>query len=273
MATAHAHANPYSRSVTFWLTTTNHKGIGVLYLVTSLVFFLAAVSFAMLMRTQLMLPNNRFLTPDAYDQIFTMHGTTMVFLFGMPMLSALTNYFVPLMIGARDMIFPRLNALSYWIYVLGAILMYSSFLFGGAPNQGWFSYAPLTLETYSKGAAVDFWAVAIVMLGVSSIAGAVNALATIVLLRAPGMTLNRMPLFVWSTFVNQFIILGALPSLTVAAILLYMDRHFGTAFFNPARGGDALLWQHLFWFFGHPEVYVLIMPIFGVISEIIPVFS
>ena len=273
MATAEAHAGPYSRSVTFWLTTTNHKGIGVLYLATSLVFFLIAVTFAMLMKTQLMVPLNTFLSPDTYNEIFTMHGTTMVFLFGMPVLSAFTNYFVPLMIGARDMIFPRLNAMSYWVYLSGGVLMYSSFLFGGAPNQGWFSYAPLTLETYSSGPAVDFWAVSITMLGVSSIAGAVNALCTIVLMRAPGMTFNRMPLFIWSTFVNQFIILGAIPSLTVAAILLYMDRHYGTAFFNPTRGGDALLWQHLFWFFGHPEVYILIVPVFGMISEIIPVFS
>jgi cytochrome c oxidase subunit I len=273
MATTNDHASPYGRSLTWWLTTTNHKGIGVLYLTTSLVFLVAAVTLAMLMKTQLSVPNNTFLSPDQYNEVFTMHGTTMVFLFGMPVLSSLANYFVPLMIGARDMIFPRLNAMSYWLYLVGGVLMYSSFLFGGAPNQGWFSYAPLTMETYSPGLAVDFWCVAITILGVSSIAGAVNVLATIVLMRAPGMTFNRMPLFIWGQLVNQVIILGALPSLTVAAILLYMDRHYGTAFFNPERGGDALLWQHLFWFFGHPEVYVLIVPIFGAISEIIPVFS
>src|SRR5512146_2805632 len=232
MATAHDHASPYGRSVTWWLTTTNHKGIGVLYLVTSLCFLAAAVSLAMLMRTQLRVPNSTFLTPDQYNEIFTMHGTTMVFLFGMPVLSALTNYFVPLMIGARDMIYPRLNAMSYWLYLTGGILMYSSFLFGGAPNQGWFSYAPLTMETYSPSLAVDFWCVAITILGISSIAGAVNVLATIILLRAPGMSFNRLPLFIWSQLVTQFLILGALPSLTVAAILLYMDRHYGTAFFN-----------------------------------------
>jgi cytochrome c oxidase subunit I len=273
MATAPAHASPYGRSITFWLSTTNHKGIGVLYLVTSLAFFLVAVSFAMLMKTQLMVPSNTFLGPDAYNQIFTMHGTTMVFLFGMPVLTGYANYFVPLQIGARDMIFPRLNALSYWLYLFGGLLMYSSVLFGGLPNQGWFSYAPLTLESFNPTPAVDFWCISITMLGVSSIVGAVNILATIVLLRAPGMSLNRIPLFIWSIFANQFLVLGALPSLTVAAIMLYMDRHFGTSFFNPATGGDPILWQHLFWFFGHPEVYILILPVFGVISEIIPVFA
>jgi len=191
----------------------------------------------------------------------------------MPVLAGLANYFVPLMIGTRDMVFPRLNAMSYWIYLLGGLLLYSSFFMGGAPNQGWFSYAPLTEQAYSPTSGIDFWAVAIIMLGISSIASAINILVTILTLRAPGMTLNRMPLFVWSNFVNQFIILGAMPSLTVAAIMLYMDRHFGTSFFNPATGGDPLLWQHLFWFFGHPEVYILILPAFGVISEVIPVFA
>ena len=272
-STTRAQASPYGRSFTYWLTTTNHKSVGILYLVTGLGFFLVAATFAMLMRTQTMVPNNTFLGPDAYDQIFTMHGTTMVFLFGMPVLAGFANFFVPLQIGARDMIFPRLNALSYWIYLLGGLLMYSSFLFGGAPNQGWFSYAPLTMESYNPNPAVDFWCVSIIMLGISSIASALNILATIVLLRAPGMRLNRMTLFLWSVFANQFLILGALPSLAVAAILLYMDRHFGTSFFNPATGGDPLLWQHLFWFFGHPEVYILILPVFGMISEIIPVFS
>lgn len=274
-STAHARSAGWqTRGIGRWLTTTNHKDIGILYFVTSMVFFFAGVTMAMLMRTQLMVPNNTFLTPEAYNQIFTMHGTTMVFLFGMPVLSSLVNYFVPLQIGARDMIYPRLNAMSYWVYLTGGIIMYSSFLTpGGAPNQGWFSYAPLTLQPYSSSTAVDFWIVAIILLGISSIAGAVNAMATIILLRAPGMGFNRLPLFVWANFANQFLILGALPSLTAAAILLYLDRHFGTSFYNPATGGDPLLWQHLFWFFGHPEVYVLILPIFGVISEIVPVFS
>ena len=262
----------YESGIWNWFTTTNHKQIGILYLVTSLTFFVLAASLAMMMKTQLMVPNNTFLTPAQYNQVFTMHGTTMVFLFGMPVLAAFANYFVPLMIGARDMIFPRLNAMSYWIYLFGAILLYSSFFTVGAPSEGWFSYAPLTLQP-ELSAGIDFWAVSLTLLGVSSIASAVNILATIVVLRAPGMGFNRMPLFVWATFVNQFIILGALPSLTAASIMLYMDRHFGTAFFNPAVGGDPLLWQHLFWFFGHPEVYILILPAFGIISEIIPVFS
>jgi len=256
-----------------WVTTTNHKRIGVLYLTTSFVFFLAAASMAMLMRTQLIRPNNDFLSPDAYNQIFTMHGTTMVFLFGMPVLAGFGNYVVPLMIGTRDMVFPRLNAFSYWTYLAGAILLYSSFLFGGAPNAGWFSYAPLTEITYAQTAGMDYWSISMVILGIASIAGAVNLLVTILVLRAPGMGFNRMPLFVWATLVNQFMILVAMPSLTAAAIMLFLDRHYATSFFNPATGGDPLLWQHLFWFFGHPEVYILILPVFGIISEVIPVFA
>jgi len=197
----------------------------------------------------------------------------MVFLFGMPVLAGFANYLVPLMIGARDMIFPRLNALSYWTYLAGSLLLYSSFLAGGSPDAGWFSYAPLTESPFSKGMGMDYWSLSIILLGISSIAGAVNVLVTVLTLRAPGMTFNRLPLFVWATFVNQFIILVALPSLTAAAVMLYLDRHFGTAFFNPANGGDPLLWQHLFWFFGHPEVYILILPAFGIISEVIPVFA
>src|SRR5512133_2240456 len=181
MATANEHASPYGRSITWWLTTTNHKAIGVLYLTTSLAFLVAGVTLAELMKTQLSVPNNTFLGPDQYNEVFTMHGTTMVFLFGMPVLTGFANYFVPLHIGARDMIYPRLNALSYWVYLMGALLMYSSFLLGGAPNQGWFSYAPLTEQAYNPGQGVDFWCVAITMLGTSSIAGAINLLATMVL--------------------------------------------------------------------------------------------
>ncbi len=263
----------YEEGIWGWVTTTNHKRIGILYLCTSFVYFFAAGAMAMMMRTQLMRPNNNFLTPEEYNQIFTMHGTTMVFLFGMPVMAGFANFLVPLMIGTRDMVFPRLNAFSYWSYLVASLLLYSSFLAGGAPNAGWFSYAPLTESPFSKGAGMDFWSLSIIMLGMSSIAGAVNILVTILTLRAPGMTFNRMPLFIWATFVNQFIILVALPSLTAAAIMLYLDRHFGTAFFNPANGGDPLLWQHLFWFFGHPEVYILILPAFGIISEVIPVFA
>ncbi len=262
----------YEDGVWKWVTATNHKQIGILYLTTSFGFFLLAVIMAMLMRTQLIVPNNTLLTPGQYNQIFTMHGTTMVFLFGMPVLAGLGNYMVPLMIGAHDMAFPRLNALSYWTLLAGGILLYSSFL-TGAPDAGWFSYAPLTIQPYSANAAMDYWSISIVLLGISSIAGAVNILVTVLTMRAPGMGFNRMPLFVWATFVNQFIILVALPSLAAAAIMLYLDRHFGTSFFNPVTGGDPLLWQHLFWFFGHPEVYILILPAFGIVSEVIPVFA
>ena len=263
----------YETGLWSWVATTNHKRIGILYLTTSFGFFLVAVIMAMLMRTQLIRPNNTLLSPDQYNQIFTMHGTTMVFLFGMPVLAGFANYLVPLMIGTRDMAFPRLNAFSYWALLFGGILLYSSFLAGGAPDQGWFSYAPLTLKPYAPTSGIDYWSVSIILLGFSSIASAVNLIVTIVTLRAPGMSFNRMPLFVWATFVNQFIILAALPSLAAAAIMLYMDRHLGTSFFNPATGGDPLLWQHLFWFFGHPEVYILILPAFGIVSEVIPVFS
>ena len=261
------------RGIRGWLTTTDHKRIGILYGTSSMGFFVIAVAMAMLMRTQLIAPKSTLLTPDQYNQLFTMHGTTMVFLFGMPLLAAFGNYLVPLMIGARDMAFPRLNAFGFWTFLFGGLLLYSSFLAGGAPRDGWFSYAPLTLKAYSPTVGIDYWCMAMILLGISSIASAVNVLVTTVTLRLPGMTFNRMPLFVWSTFINQFLILAALPSLTVAAIMLYLDRHFGTAFFDPTRGGDPLLWQHLFWFFGHPEVYILILPIFGVISEVIPVFA
>ncbi len=263
----------YEEGIWGWVTSTNHKRIGVLYLSTSFVFFFAAAAMAMVMKTQLMQPGNNVVTPQQYNQLFTMHGTTMVFLFGMPVLAGFANFMVPLMIGTRDMVFPRLNAFSYWTYLAGSVLLYSSFFTGGAPDAGWFSYAPLTESPFSKGMGMDYWSLSIIMLGMSSIAGAVNILITILTQRAAGMTFNRMPLFIWATLVNQFIILVALPSLTAAAIMLYLDRHFGTAFFNPANGGDPLLWQHLFWFFGHPEVYILILPAFGIISEVIPVFA
>ncbi len=256
-----------------WLFTTDHKKIGTLYILTAFAFFIVAASFAMLMRTQLMFPGNTFLSPQKYNEIFTMHGTTMIFLFAMPVLAGFGNYLVPLMIGARDVIFPRLNAMSYWLYLFAGILLYSSFAFAHAPDVGWFSYAPLTETAHSPGGAMDFWSVSITLLGVSSMAGAINLIATMLLLRAPGMGIRDMPLFCWATLVNSFLVVMAIPSLTAAALLLYLDRHLGTSFFNPSAGGDPLLWQHLFWFFGHPEVYILILPVFGILSEIVPVFS
>jgi cytochrome c oxidase subunit I len=256
-----------------WLTTTDHKKIGTMYIATALVFFLIAVAFALLMRTQLMRPAMGLLSPQAYNEIFSMHGTTMIFLFGMPILIGLANYLLPLQIGARDMAYPRANALSYWLLLFGGLLLYSSFLFGGALDTGWFSYAPLTLKAYSPHDGVTFWIVALVLLGGSSILGAINFIVTSLRFRAPGMTFWQMPIFSIATFINSFLILFAIPSLSAAIALLYFDRQFGTSFFDPRGGGDPIIWQHLFWFFGHPEVYILILPAFGILSEVVPVFS
>jgi cytochrome c oxidase subunit 1 len=265
-----------------WIMTTDHKKIGIMYIVTAFFFFLAGGVEALLVRTQLAVPNGKVLSPEIYNQVFTMHGTTMIFLFVMPMLTGLGNYVVPMMIGARDMAFPRMNAFGYWVVLLGGLFLTSSFLFGAAPNAGWFSYAPLTELTQdcgatavlcTPGANMDFWALGILMLGISSIAASLNFVVTILKLRAPGMTINRMPMFTWMTLVTAFLLLFALPSLTAAAILLLLDRHLGTHFFQSGFGGDPLLWQHLFWSFGHPEVYILILPAFGIISEVLPVFS
>src|SRR5215469_14877209 len=265
-----------------WIMTTDHKKIGIMYIVTAFFFFLAGGVEALLVRTQLAVPNGKVLSPEIYNQVFTMHGTTMIFLFVMPMLAGLGNYAVPMMIGARDMAFPRMNAFGYWVVLLGGLFLTSSFLFGAAPNAGWFSYAPLTELTQNCGATavvctpganMDFWALGILMLGISSIAASLNFVVTILKLRAPGMTINRMPLFVWMTLITAFLLLFALPSVTAASILLLLDRHLGTHFFQAGMGGDPLLWQHLFWSFGHPEVYILILPAFGITSEILPVFS
>jgi len=265
-----------------WLMTTDHKKIGIMYITTAFFFFLAGGVEALLVRTQLAVPNGKVLTPEIYNQVFTMHGTTMIFLFVMPMLTGLGNYVVPMMIGARDMAFPRMNAFGYWVVLFGGLFLTSSFLFGAAPNAGWFSYAPLTEQTQicgptavvcTPGANMDFWALGILMLGISSIAASINFVVTILKLRAPGMTINRMPMFTWMTLVTAFLLLFALPSVTAASILLLLDRHLGTHFFQAGFGGDPLLWQHLFWSFGHPEVYILILPAFGIISEVLPVFS
>jgi cytochrome c oxidase subunit 1 len=263
----------YETGVLRWLTMTNHKDIGILYLTTAFVFFGVGGVEALLMRLQLGEPNNTLLSPDVYNQVFTMHGTTMIFLFAMPILVGFGNYVVPLMIGARDMAFPRLNATSYWMFLFGGLLMYSSFLLGGAPNAGWFAYAPLTLEQFSPTHGMDFWALGILMTGLGSTMGAINFIVTILNMRAPGMTAFRMPLFVWQMLVTALLILFAIPSLTVDAILLFIERNFGAPFYLASQGGAPLLWQHLFWFFGHPEVYILILPAFGIISEVVPVFS
>jgi cytochrome c oxidase subunit 1 len=256
-----------------WITTVDHKRIGLLYGATALVFLLLGGLEALAVRTQLMRPDNHFLTSEAYNQFFTMHGLTMVFLMGMPIAVALFNYIVPLQIGARDVAFPRLNALSYWIFLCGGLFLYSSFIIGAAPNGGWFGYANLSERPFSPGPNMDFYSLGLQILGIASIMGGVNFVTTILNLRAPGMRLMRMPLFTWMALVTSFLLITALPVLAVALFLLTFDRFWGTNFYMPAAGGDPILWQHLFWMFGHPEVYILILPAFGVISDVIPTFS
>ncbi len=256
-----------------WLTTVDHKRIGILYGATAFVFFLMGGIEALLLRIQLGSPDNTFLSPERYNELFTMHGTTMIFLAIMPISAMFFNFMIPLQIGARDVAFPRLNAFSYWVFLLGGLFLNVSWLFNAAPDQGWFGYANLTSRQYSPGMNVDFWMLGLQILGIASLAAAVNFFVTIVNLRAPGMNLMRMPMFVWMSFITQILLLLAFPVITVALILLMFDRFFGTHFFVPSGGGDPILWQHLFWIFGHPEVYILILPAFGIISEVLPVFS
>ncbi|MGI8580395.1 MAG: cytochrome c oxidase subunit I [Solirubrobacteraceae bacterium] len=255
-----------------WLSTTDHKKIGILYMVTTFVFFILGGVEALMMRLQLALPNNNFITPEHYNQLFTMHGTTMVFLFVVPMMAGFANYFLPLMIGARDMAFPRLNALSFWLLLFGGIVFYCSIFFQ-APEAGWFSYVPLSSADYTPSGGQDAWIFLIHSTGISSLIGAVNFYATIVNMRAPGMGWGRLPLFVWTILVYAVMLILALPVIAAAVTMLLTDRHFGTHFFDPSQGGSPLLWQHLFWFFGHPEVYIMVLPGFGIISEVLPVFS
>ncbi|HXI17183.1 MAG TPA: cytochrome c oxidase subunit I [Chloroflexota bacterium] len=256
-----------------WLATVDHKKIGIMYLLTGFAFFLLGGFEALLLRTQLIRPLNTFLQPDIFNQMFTMHATTMIFLAIMPINVGLGNYIVPLMVGAADMAYPRLNAFSYWLFLFGGIFLNLSFISGGAPNTGWFGYAPLTEPGLGGNSGVDYWNLGLQLLGVASIAGAVNFIVTILKLRAPGLTFNRLPLFGWVTLITSFLVIFSFPSITVALILLMFDRQFGTHFYLPSGGGDPLLWQHLFWFFGHPEVYILILPAMGIVSEVLPVFS
>ncbi len=256
-----------------WITTVDHKRIGVMYFLTSLVFFFVGGFEALIIRSQLWQPEQATISAETYNQLFTMHGTTMVFLVAMPMAVAFFNYVVPLQIGARDVAFPRLNALSYWIYLFGAIFINASWFFGHAPDTGWTGYANLSGVQFSPTMNVNYWVIGLSILGVSSILGGVNFITTIVNLRAPGMKFMRMPLFTWMTLVTSFILVTAMPVIAVALILLAFDRFFAANFFVPAAGGDPVLWQHLFWIFGHPEVYILILPSFGVISDVIPTFS
>ncbi|MBA2294161.1 MAG: cytochrome c oxidase subunit I [Actinobacteria bacterium] len=255
-----------------WLVTVDHKRIGILYITTSLAFFLAGGVLALLMRIQLAQPGTDFITHDGYNQLFTMHGTTMIFLVVVPILAGFGNFLVPLMIGARDMAFPRLNALSYWLFLFGGMVLYSSwFASGGAPKAGWYSYPPNSV--YADGTGQDLWILSLHILTLSSIFGAINFVVTIANMRTRGMSWMRMPLFVWGIFTYAVLLVLALPLLSVGLTMLLADRQFDTGFFVPDEGGNAVLYQHIFWAFGHPEVYIMILPVFGMISEIIPVFA
>ena len=280
MATIEAHVPAHAQHATkkknvVWdiLTTVDHKKIGIMYGVTALFFMMIGGIEATMIRIQLAKPENAFISAETYNSLFTMHGTTMVFLVGMPIAVALFNFIVPLQIGARDVAFPRLNALSYWIFLFGALFMNYSWLIGQAPNAGWFGYANLTTRDYSPGLNTDFWSLGLQALGAASIMGAVNFITTIIQLRCPGMKLMRMPLFTWMAFITSFLIATALPVFAVALFMITFDRWWDTNFFNVMAGGDPMVWQHIFWMFGHPEVYILILPAFGIVSEIIPTFS
>ncbi|MGZ3664971.1 MAG: cytochrome c oxidase subunit I [Ktedonobacterales bacterium] len=289
--------------ILLWVRTTDHKRIGLMYIYTAFIFFLLGGIEATIIRTQLAVPDSKLITPSLYNELFTMHATIMIFAFMMPVFVGIANYVVPLMIGARDMALPRLNAASYWLYVAGGIVLATSLVLGAAPDAGWFGYAPLTEATpacltglgtlpvqavtqaaatasaqgqqgcFAPGANIDFWVLALSLLGVSSILSGINFIVTTLFMRTRGMTIRRMPLFAWMMLVTGFLLIFALPSLTVDGFLLFFDRHLGTHFFQASLGGDPLLWQHLFWSFGHPEVYILILPAFGVIEEVLPVFS
>jgi cytochrome c oxidase subunit I len=257
---------------TSWVTTTDHKRIGIMYLVLTFAFFCLGGVEALLMRLQLSQADNTLLDPQTYNQLFTMHGTTMIFLFVVPVWAGFANYLLPLMIGARDMAFPKLNALSFWLLAAGGVVFYASIFFS-PPEAGWTSYPPLSERSFLPTGGIDAWIFLIHLTGLSSLIGAINFYATIANMRAPGMGWGRLPLFVWTVLTYSILLILALPVIAAAVTLLLTDRHFGTHFYDPANGGSPLLWQHLFWFFGHPEVYIMILPGFGVISEVLPVFA
>jgi cytochrome c oxidase subunit I len=256
-----------------WVFTVDHKRIGIMYGVTAMVFFLIGGIEALLIRAQLAGPNGTVLSADLYNQMFTMHATTMIFLFAMPMAAAFGNYFLPLQIGARDVAFPRLNALGLWSLIIGGIFINLSWILGGAADGGWFMYQPNASLPYSPTNGVDFWALGLQITGIASLTGAINLITTVLNMRAKGMSLMRMPVFTWMVLVIQFLLLFAIPVISVALFLLMFQRNFGATFFSVEAGADPLLWQHLFWIFGHPEVYILILPSFGIVSEVLPVFS
>jgi cytochrome c oxidase subunit 1 len=256
-----------------WVTTVDHKKIGIMYGAAALVFLMIGGFEALLIRVQLWAPRGTLLSADMYNQVFTMHGTTMVFLVVMPIGAAFANYLMPLQIGARDVAFPRINAFSLWVFVGGGIFLNTAWIFGGGADGGWFNYAPNNGVIFSPSHGIDFWNLGLIITGVASLAGAVNLIVTVLNMRAPGMTLMKMPIFTWMTLVTQFLLLFAIPVLTSAQVLLMMDRLFDANFFNVAKGANPLLWEHLFWIFGHPEVYLMILPAFGLVSEMLPVFS
>lgn len=272
-ATTYPEAAVEPRGIAAWLTTVDHKRIGILYTITAFIFFALGGILALIVRLELALPGGQIVTDEQYNRVFSMHGTTMIFLFVIPIFVGLGNYFIPLQIGARDMAFPRLNALSYWLYLFGGLVLYSSWLAPeGAAGIGWTGYPPLSNVRFSPTEGVDLWGLAIIILGISSTAGAVNFITTILNMRAPGMDLWKMPLFVWGILTTAFMVLLATPMLTGAVAMLAADRNLGTQFFS-AQEGNPVLWQHLFWFYSHPAVYIMIVPAMGIISEILPVFS
>jgi len=256
-----------------WVFTVDHKKVGIMYGAGSLLFFLVGGIEALLIRTQLARPGLKVLSADLFNQVFTMHGVTMIFLVVMPLQAAFANYLIPLQIGTRDVAFPRLNALSFWIWLFGSIFFNTSWFLGGGADGGWFNYAPNNGVIFSPGHGIDFYAVGLQIIGVASLISAVNLIVTVINMRAPGMTWFKLPVFTWMALVTQFLLLFALPVIAVALFLLTFDRLYGSNFFNASLGGDPMLWEHLFWIFGHPEVYIMIMPSFGIVSEIIPVFS
>src|SRR5580704_11665238 len=269
---------PRRNVVLEWLTTVDHKKIGLMYIAYALLFLLIGGFEAVLIRIQLAVPNNHFVSPQVFNRLFTMHGTTMVFFMGMPILFGFGNYLVPLMIGARDMAFPRLNAFSFWISAFGGMLLYFSYLggdglygMGSAPDVGWFAYAPLTAKVFSPGHSTDYWTLSILLSGIGTTETSINFVTTVITMRCKGMKLTRMPLFVWLMVVTSFLVFVAVSPLTAAQIMLTLDRYLGAHFFDTQAGGSAVLWMHFFWIFGHPEVYILVIPAFAFMNEIIPV--
>ncbi len=256
-----------------WFSAINHKTISMRFMVTTFVFFVLGGLLALAMRVQLANPDGKTVGPDMYNQLFTMHGSTMMFLFAMPVMQAVATYLVPLMIGSRSVAFPRMNAFAYWIFTLGGIMLFVAFLAGAGPDAGWFAYVPLSLLQFSPGKRVDIWAQMITFTEMAGLMEAIVLITTILKMRAPGMTLNRMPLFVWTILATSFMVLFSMPAVMLASTALITDRLVNTQFYNPLKGGGALLWQHLFWFFGHPEVYMIFIPPLGFISTIVSTFS